>query len=277
MVAEPERDPSQFPSDLPDEVDTERPSAARVYDFYLGGLHNFAVDREMARRAVADWPDLPRIMQANRAFLRRAVRYLADQGIDQFLDIGSGIPTVGNVHEVAQAARSDARVVYVDIDPVAVAHSRSLLADNPQTGVVRADMIDVDAVLGDPVTRSLLDFSRPVAVLVIALLHFVQDDREPGRALARYREAMAPGSFLALSHASPDGAPGKADEHQALYRRTPTPMRMRSRAEVEALLTGFTLVEPGIVFLPQWRPEDPPDAEDNPERISGYAAVGRRD
>jgi SAM-dependent methyltransferase len=266
----------QRPNWAPDEVDVDRPSAARVYDYYLGGLHNFAADREMAARAVADWPELPRIMQANRAFLRRAVRHLAAQGIDQFLDIGSGIPTAGNVHEVAQAAVPDARVVYVDIDPVAVAHARALLADDPHTGVVHGDFTDVDAVLGDPTTRLLLDLSRPVGVLVVALLHFVGDERRPADVLARYRAAMAPGSHLVVSHASADGAPDRADEHQSLYRRTATPMTMRSRDEVAALLDGFTLVEPGIVFLPQWRPDDPvPPA--NPERFTGYAAVGRRD
>lgn len=267
----------QRPSWAPDEVDIDRPSAARVYDYYLGGLHNFAVDRAMAARAVADWPDLPRIMQANRAFLRRAVRHLVDQGIDQFLDIGSGIPTVGNVHEVAQAGRPDARVVYVDIDPVAVAHARALLADDPRTGVVQGDFTEVAGVLDDPITRSLIDFSRPVGVLVVALLHFVGDEKHPGEVLARYRAAMAPGSYLVVSHASGDGAPDRADDHQALYRRTATPMRMRTRDEVTALLGGFTLVEPGLVFLPQWRPDDPAATPDHPERFTGYAAVGRRD
>jgi predicted O-methyltransferase YrrM len=269
--------PVERPNWAPDEIDVERPSAARVYDYYLGGLHNFAADRAMAARAVADWPELPRIMQANRGFLRRAVRYLAAQGIDQFLDIGSGIPTVGNVHEVAQAARADARVVYVDLDPVAVAHSRALLADDPRTGVVEADMVDVDAVLGDPVTRSLLDLSRPVGLLVVALLHFVGDERRPGEVLARYRDAIAPGSHLVISHASADGAPDRADEHLSLYRRTATPMTMRSREEVAGLLDGFTLVDPGLVFLPQWRPEDPSAPLEHPERFTGYAAVGRRD
>lgn len=269
--------PVQRPSWAPGDVDLERPSAARVYDYYLGGLHNFAADREMAARAVADWPELLRIMQANRAFLRRAVRFLAARGIDQFLDIGSGIPTVGNVHEVAQAALGAARVIYVDHDPVAVAHARALLADDPTTGVVQADVVDTGRVLDDPVTRSLLDFSRPVGLLVVALLHFVPDERRPAEVLARYRDALAPGSHLVVSHASADGAPDRAGGHQALYRRTATPMTMRSRAEVEALLDGFSLVEPGVVFLPQWRPDDPVTAGDHPERFTGYAVVGRRD
>jgi hypothetical protein len=138
-------------------------------------------------------------------------------------------------------------------------------------------MVDVDAVLGDPTTRELLDLSRPVGLLVVALLHFVGDERRPREVLARYREALAPGSYLAISHASRDGAPDRADEHQSLYRRTATPLTMRSREEVAALLDGFTLVEPGLVFLPQWRPEEGTTPLRNPERFTGYAAVGRRD
>ncbi len=191
----------------PQEVDIDRPSAARVYDYYLGGSHNFAVDREMAREAIADWPELPRIMQDNRAFMRRAVRLCVAAGIDQFLDVGSGIPTAGNVHEVAQAENPAARVVYVDIDPVAVAHARALLADDPRTGVVHADFLDVNAVLDAPDTRTVLDLDRPVALLAVALLHFVGDERRPGEALARYRDALVPGSHLVLSHASADGVP----------------------------------------------------------------------
>lgn len=267
----------QRPSWAPTEVDLERPSVARVYDYYLGGLHNFPVDRAMAARAVDEWPDLPQIMQANRAFLRRAVRYAVDAGIHQFLDIGSGIPTVGNVHEVAQAADPQARVVYVDVDPVAVAHSRALLEGDRSTRVVQADFCDPDAVLSDPAVRELLDLDQPIALLVVALLHFVPDARDPGGLLARYREAMAPGSLLVLSHASADGAPAYADDHQDLYRRTGTPMRMRSRDEVTALFDGFTIVDPGVVFFPLWHPDDPVAAAQNPERFTGYVAVGRRE
>jgi SAM-dependent methyltransferase len=264
------------PAWAPQEVDIDRPSAARVYDYYLGGSHNFAVDREMGRQAIADWPDLPRVMQANRAFMRRAVRYCLAQGIDQFLDVGSGIPTVGNVHEVAQAENPAARVVYVDIDPVAVAHSSAILASDPRTGVVLADFLDVDAVLGDPVTRSVLDLDRPVALLVVALLHFVGDERRPAEALARYRHALVPGSHLVLSHASADALPAdRAHEHVALYRRTATPMSMRPHDEVVRFFDGFTLLEPGVVGIPFWRPDGAPPA--GAERNPGYAGVGRRD
>lgn len=266
----------ESPSWAPDGLDLDRPSAARVYDYYLGGSHNLAVDRELARHAIDLWPELPRLMQANRAFLRRAVRYLADQGITQFLDIGSGIPTVGNVHEVAQAAVPGARVVYVDVDPVAVAHSRAILDGDDRTDVVQADLRDVDAVLGDPRATRLLDLSQPVGVLMVALLHFVPPESDPAAVIARYRDAMAPGSHLAVSHATHEGEPDQAGPHTRLYRRTGTPMTMRSRAEVATLLTGFDLVEPGIVFLTEWRPEAGAAPEEHPERFSGFAAMGRR-
>ncbi|RBY76419.1 hypothetical protein DQ238_17150 [Geodermatophilus sp. TF02-6] len=264
------------PSWAPSEVDLSRPSAARVYDFYLGGSHNLEVDRSMAREAISLWPDLPAIMQSNRAFLRRAVRHLAGQGITQFLDIGSGIPTVGNVHEVAQQASPDARVVYVDNDPVAVAHSRAILAGDERTAVVHGDLREPEAVLEDSRVRATIDLDRPVAVLMVAVLHFVRDEDDPARAVATIRDRLAPGSHLAISHASAEGRPDSAESHQELYRRTPTPMTMRSRAEIARFFDGFDLVEPGLVWLPLWRPEDPSSAGDRPERMTGFAGVGRR-
>ncbi|MGH3938484.1 MAG: SAM-dependent methyltransferase [Pseudonocardiaceae bacterium] len=264
------------PSWAPHEVDLEKPSAARVYDYYLGGSHNFAVDRQMARRALELWPELPELMQANRAFLRRAVRYLVERGITQFLDIGSGIPTVGNVHEVAQAALPQARVVYVDVDPVAVAHSRAILAGNSRADVVQADLRDVAAILHDPRTMRLLDMTQPIGVLMVALLHFVPDEADPVKIITNYHEVMAPGSYLAVSHASHEGRPDQAGSHTALYQRTSTPMTMRSRSQIEALVAEFDPVAPGVVLLPLWRPESPDDVDDRPERFTGYAAVGRR-
>jgi hypothetical protein len=265
------------PSWAPIEVDLEHPSDARVYDYYLGGSHNFAADREMARQAIALWPELPQIMQANRAFLRRAVRYLISQGITQFLDVGSGIPTVGNVHQVAQAVLPEARVLYVDVDPVAVAHSRAILSGNDRADIVHADLSDVDGIRDDPRTMRLLDLSQPIGVLMVAMLHFVPDEVNPAKIVARYREFMAPGSFLVLTHASHEGRPDQAGSHTALYRRTTTPMTMRSRAQIEALFSEFAIVPPGVVFLPLWRPESPADVDDRPERFTGYAAVGRRE
>ncbi len=268
---------SSRPSWLPEDIPLDRPSAARMYDYYLGGHHNFESDRRMAEQAMAMWPDLPLIMRANRAFLRRAVNYLIEQGITQFLDIGSGIPTVGNVHEVAQRAHREARVVYVDIDPIAVAHSEAILRGAENVGVIRADVREPQSILDNPVVTGLLDFDRPVAVFMVALLHFVPDDETAANAIRTIAAALAPGSYLVMSHASYEGTPEKSREHEELYRRTPTPMKMRSKREVEQFFAGFDLVEPGLVFLPLWRPEGPDDLFlDEPERCTGFAGVGRK-
>jgi S-adenosyl methyltransferase len=267
----------QRPSWAPQGIELDRPSAARMYDYYLGGSHNFAIDRQAAEQAIAMWPDLPLIMQANRAFLRRAVRFLLAQGITQFLDIGSGIPTVGNVHEVAQQANPASRVVYVDIDPVAVAHSRAILAGNSHAMVVRGDARDPDALIAQPEVQRLLDLRQPVGVLLVALLHFVPSDEDAYRLVYRLRDVIAPGSYIAISHASFEGRPVESESHTRLYNRTPTPMMMRSRADVERLFDGLHIVEPGVVYLPLWRPESPDDVDDHPERFTGFAGVGRKD
>ncbi len=267
----------QRPSWAPRGIDLDRPSAARMYDYYLGGSHNFAIDRHAAEQAVAMWPDLPLIMQANRAFLRRAVRFLVAQGITQFLDIGSGIPTVGNVYEVAQAADPGSRVVYVDIDPVAVAHSRAILADNPGAAVVHGDARDPERLLGQEEVQRLLDLHQPVAVLMVALLHFVPDDEDASRLVRRLRDAVASGSYLAISHASAEGRPAESESHMQLYAQTSTPMLMRSRRAIERFFDGLQLVEPGVVYLPVWRPESPDDVDEHPERFTGFAGVGRKE
>jgi SAM-dependent methyltransferase len=245
-----------------------------VYDFYLGGFHNFAADREMGRQAVQMWPDLPEIMQSNRGFLRRAVEFLAGAGVRRFLDLGSGIPTVGNVHEVAQRVAPDARVVYVDNDPVAVEHSRAILARDERTSVVQADLRDPDSVLADPAVRALLEPGEPIAVLMVAVLHFIPDDADPAGLVARFRDAVPSGSYLALSHATAGQEAGRAAEHRSLYQRTATPMTMRTRDEVVRFFDGFALVDPGVVYLPEWRPEPGSPAVDRPERITGLAGVG---
>src|SRR5918997_1148193 len=264
------------PSWMSAHVDFERPSIARMYDYYLGGSHNFIVDRQVARRVIDLWPELPVIMQANRAFLRRAVRYLVKAGITQFLDIGSGIPTEGNVHEVAQAVSPETRVVYVDIDPVAVAHSRTILTGNQHADVIQADLRDVAAILDDPRARQLIDPTQPIGVLMVAILHFVPDEADPANIVAQYHKMMAPGSYLVVSHASHGGRPDLFKPITELYQDTTAPFTMRSRVEIEALLEGFGLVAPGMVFLPQWHPDSPADVDDHPERFHGYAVVGRR-
>ena len=258
------------------DVDLEHASVARVYDYYLGGSHNFAVDRQMGRRAIEMWPELPLAMQANRAFLRRSVRYLVSQGITQFLDIGSGIPTEGNVHEVAQIASPEARVVYVDVDPVAVAHSRAILAGNDRADIVQADLGDVAGILDDPRAKRLIDPTQPLGVLMVAILHFVPDADDPASIVAQYRKMMAPRSYLVISHGSHAGRPELAQPLAELYRRTATQLTARSSLEIQALLDGFDLVPPGVVFLPLWRPDSPADVDDRPERFTTYGVVGRR-
>lgn len=260
-------------------VDTpfDKPSAARMYDYYLGGHHNFEVDREKAEEAIALWPDLPLIMQANRGFLRRAVNFLADQGIEQFLDIGSGIPTIGNVHEIAQGANKDARVVYVDIDPVTVAHSVSILKGTSGVGVIQGDIRQPAQILADPIVRELLDFDKPVAVLMVAVFHFVSDDEEIQRSLRTLRGVLASGSYIVIAHASPENKPRETREHQSLYRQTSTPITMRPRHAIGQFFDGFDLVDPGLVYYPLWRPEGPNDLFlDQPERSPGLAGVGRK-
>lgn len=262
------------PSWAPPEIDLDRPSAARVYDYYLGGFHNFPADRAMAREAIGMWPELPVMMQANRAFLRRAIRYAVGRGVTQFLDIGSGIPTAGNTHEVARQADPDCRVVYVDIDPIAVAHSRAILGDDPATLVLQGDLRQPAAILADDGVRGLLDPDRPVAVLLVALLHFVPDSDHPGDVIERLARELTPGSMLIVSHASSDGQPELAARHQRLYARTPTPMTMRTRTQIENLFQGFRLEEPGVVPIQQWHPD--PASEHTPEieRMVGFAGVG---
>jgi hypothetical protein len=249
-----------------------------MYDYYLGGGHNFAADREAAQRMIDLFPDLPRITQANRAFLRRAVAFLVEQGIDQFLDIGSGIPTAGNVHEVAQRANPAARVVYVDIDPVAVTQSRTLLHDNPRAGVVLADARATEQILADPVVERLIDLARPVGVLAMSVLHFFADEAEACGITQRLYERVPSGSYLALSHATTERITDDMRREVDLeYSRTTSPMVFRTREQIRRLFAGFELIEPGLVYIPEWRPEGPEEpfyAE--PKRSNGYGGVGRR-
>ncbi|MFB9235758.1 SAM-dependent methyltransferase [Plantactinospora siamensis] len=258
--------------------DLDTPSPARVYDYFLGGSHNFASDRALAARMQQAMPDIGQIMWANRAFLRRAVRALVELGIRQFVDLGSGIPTVGNVHEIAQQAAPDTVVAYVDIDPVAVAQSRAILADNPRTVVLHADLTDPDRVLADPALRGLIDLDRPVAVLLVGVLHQLAD-ASPAEVIGRYRDRMAPGGYLALSHASSDERPDALalrDTYNRGYARA-AQMTLRSRPEIERLFAGFVLIEPGLVQLPEWRPDWPVDPADDTRRFSTYCGVGRLD
>ncbi|WP_330309185.1 MULTISPECIES: SAM-dependent methyltransferase [unclassified Streptomyces] len=265
------------PAWAPRSIDISVPSVSRIYDYYLGGSHNFEVDREAARKAMEFLPGLPKIMQANRAFMRRAVRFAADEGIDQFLDIGSGIPTFGNVHEVAQAARPGAHVVYVDHDPVAVAHSQSVLKGNEDADVVAADLLKPQEILASPQLQRLIDLNRPVALLLVAILHFVEDADDPYSAVAELRDALAPGSLLIVTHASFEGIPlppERAEGTVDVYKSIRNPLIMRTRDEIARFFEGYDMVEPGLVPMPNWRPDTAPEDED-PYSFSGFAGVGR--
>ena len=257
-------------------VDISIPNAARMYDYLLGGCHNFAIDRETAEKAMAAGRVSPLPARANRSFLRRAVRFMIDAGIDQFLDLGSGIPTVGNVHEIAQEANPDARVVYVDNEPIAVAHARQLLTGNSGATIVAADLRDIETVLNAQETRRLIDFDRPIGILLVAVFHFIPDSDNPAGIVASYLDAARAGGFLALSHYTEDSyTPEKRARAAAGRAAYGTQVVGRGRTELMALMPGLELVAPGIVYTPEWRPDDQQPAVPNPADAEIYAAVAR--
>jgi hypothetical protein len=234
-----------------------------MYDYMLGGGHNFAVDREMIDRVLALSPMAGQWALLNRSFLRRAVLTLVECGIRQFLDIGSGIPTVGNVHEIAQQADPQSRVVYVDHDPVAVAHSELVLQGNDRATAILADMRDPDSILEHPKTRQMLDFDAPIGLLMVTVFHYVGDADGPLELLARYRDALVPGSYLALSHACTELNSAEVAKMVELGKHN-TPFYPRTRAEIAALFTGFRLLEPGLVTTATWRAHGAGDGRSDP-------------
>lgn len=252
-------------------VDPEVPNAARMYDYYLGGSHNFAADRAAAEQAKVAIPYAVDIARANRFFLHRAVRFCIGEGIDQFLDLGSGIPTVGNVHEIARDLGSRARVAYVDNEPVTVASAAALLEDDPLATITMADIRDVEAVFAAPGVCDLLDLTRPVGLLMVAVLPFIPDDDDPVGLAQRYRSRLAPGSVHVLSHGTADHDPDEVRGLTDVYRNTANPITPRTRDEVAAMLSGTELVEPGLVDATEWRPED--TVGDQHRGL--WAAVGR--
>ena len=257
----------QPPDELP--LDLTKPNVARMYDYFLDGKDNFPIDRETAEKVAAALPTVAGVARANRAFLQRAVRYAASQGIDQFLDLGAGLPTRGNVHEIAQQINPKSWVVYVDNDPLVLVHGRALLETDGQTRYVQGDVRYPESVLAEPRVRELINFDRPVAVLFVAILHLVNDAENPARIMRSFADAVAPGSYLIFSHAA-------SEEQRNLrvtdaYQPTASPMLARSREEVSAILEGFELVEPGLTALHEWRP-------DGGEYVTnaGWAAVARK-
>jgi SAM-dependent methyltransferase len=250
-----------------------------MYDYWLGGWHNFAVDREAANRMAEAMPDVPAIAQANRAFLGRSIRWLVAHGVRQFLDIGSGIPTVGNVHEIAQRDGPESRVVYVDIDPVAVSHSQRFLAGNDRAAAIAADLRRPLEILAHPLLHRTLDLDRPVALLMLSMLHFLPDSDDPHRAVAELRDALAPGSYLVISHAVAEAIePAAQARAREIYRTTATRGgAARSRPEIERFFGDYELVEPGLVWLPLWHPEYLDERfQGHPERSAFLAGIGQK-
>jgi SAM-dependent methyltransferase len=255
--------------------DAEAPSSARIYDYALGGKDNYEVDRRALEKVMEGFPTVRIAARHNRQFMHRAVDALADAGVKQFLDIGTGIPTEPNLHQVAQERAPEARVVYVDNDPVAVAHSKAVLADNPDATIAAADLRDPVSILEHPETRRLLDFGRPVALMLVAVVHFLPDADDPAGIIATLRDALAPGSVMVITHATLGGpAPEGQRAAQEVYRRTATPLLMRSKQELEPFFAGFELVEPGIVPLAYWRPDGPLTEDDEAVALHGLAGVG---
>jgi SAM-dependent methyltransferase len=264
------------PDWAPASINLDVPSSARVWDYFLGGSHNFAADRQVAEAAIAMKPDMPELARQVRMYLHRAVRAIASAGVTQFLDIGSGIPTVGPVHAIAREYHPGARVAYVDHDPVAVAHGQAMLADDPGAVFVSGDLRTPGAILDDPRVSGLLDFGRPVGLLLCGVLHFVSGEDDPAGIVASLRDALAPGSFLAVQHATVDEQAAETIEMLAMWNaNSPEPMYWRTRAEIAGLMAGFDIQEPGVVFLPCWRPEPGAKDEEHPERFTSYAALAR--
>ncbi len=273
----PERPPVSRPTF--GKVDVDRPSSARIYDYFLGGAHNFEVDRDAAQALQRAHPAIGLGMRANRSYLRRAVTYLIGKGIDQFLDLGSGIPTVGNVHEIAQRTNPDAHVVYVDLEPIAVTHSNTILAGNDRATAIHADLRRPQEVLDHPDTKAMLDLERPIGLIAAGVLQYVSAEDDPAGIIAGYVERLASGSYLAMSHPSQDDLTSERKAGTAtvgkVYNRTDTPFTYRTRSQFEALFAGLALVEPGVVHMWSWHADSDSDDTELDGRITGFAGVAR--
>ena len=253
----------------------ERPSPARMFDYYLGGHHNFAIDREAAETIRMVYHDLFLAARTSRAFLRRVVTFLSQQGIDQFLDLGAGIPTVGNTHEIAHTFNPAARVLYVDNDPIAVSHGQAIL-HGETTMMIQADLCQIERLLHDAALRQHLDFTRPIGVLLVAVLHYMPDDTTAQRIVQTLREAIPAGSFIVITHGTIQNAPPEViAQIEQTYARSTNPVRLRSYGAIHQLFAGLDLVAPGLVYAPLWRPEESDDLLlDDPARSLNLAGVG---
>jgi hypothetical protein len=267
-----------------DTIGFDTPNVARVWNYQLGGKDNFQVDRDAAEQLnqacqAAGAPTGRDVARENRAFIRRAVSYLVRQGVNQFIDLGAGLPSQGNVHQIARTINPGARTVYVDYDVLVAVHGRALLADNTETIMVQADVRDPDAVVNDPSLRGHLDLDRPVAVLMVALLHLFTDDETPAGIVARFRDALAPGSYVVITHVCSDSRPEVAGNLAEEFKRlgVTTPLVPRTAAQIGGFFDGLELVEPGLVSPARWRPEPGVDPdEDSQWMCAGVARLSTR-
>ena len=264
--------------EAPPEIDTSRPHPARVYDYLAGGKNHFAADREIAEKALAGWPSMRTGVRENRKFLARTVRYLAaEAGVRQFLDIGTGLPTTENVHEVAQAVAPSSRVVYVDNDPLVLAHARALLTSAPEgrTAYIQADLRSPAEILGSPVVREVLDFGQPIALMLVAIIHILSDQEKPAELVAALMDALPPGSYLVASHVTAEHD-SEADAAQAKFRAASLGAQWRDSGEFAALaFSGLELVPPGVVLVSEWRPDES-GPRPTPAEVNCYGGVGRK-
>jgi SAM-dependent methyltransferase len=273
---------TRFPKLEPLGFDPAVPNQARIHDYFVGGKDNFAADREAARWALSVAPELPLMCREGRRFLERVVRHLAARGVRQFVDVGCGLPTQGNVHEIAQAAAPGSRVVYVDNDPVVVTHARALLEDEEHTAVIEADMREPDQILGHPRLKSLIDLGSPVAILLLFVLDVVPEDELAAHIVGRFRDAIALGGYVAIGHSvsdlRPEATAGLADLYQSRGVVTGHAHReqQRTKADVETLFDGLSLLPPGVVYVPDWAPDAGGQTLD-PRAIWSVGGVGRKD
>jgi hypothetical protein len=261
-----------FPAD---KIDTSRPHPARMYDYYLGGRDNYEVDREAAQRVIDLLPDIVPAARANRDFLHRTVRFLAESGIEQFIDIGTGVPTSPNTHEIAQAVSPDVRVAYIDNDPIVATHAGARLTGAGNTGFFLGDIRDPASILEHPTLGKLIDFDRPVALMLVAVLHFIKDAEDPAGIVTALRDALPAGSHLVLSHGTADFHGGGFPEIFKIYDKATATLNPRTREEILRYFDGFELLEPGLVQVLLWRPERQPTPEEI-SKVGFYGGVARK-
>jgi SAM-dependent methyltransferase len=266
------------PEGAPPEIDVTKPHPARMYDYFLGGKDNFAADRAIATQVLDSWGSVRTAVRENRAFLGRAVKYLAGEaGISQFLDLGTGLPSANNVHEVAQAINPEARVVYADNDPIVLAHARALLASGPRgvTAYLDADVRNPDTILANPIVRDTLDFGMPIALMLVAVLHFLPDEDDPRQIVQTLVDALPPGSYLVASHATAEHNPEGLSGAGRAYSQGGMRGAIRNSDEFgELAFDGLELVDPGVVLVSEWRPEEP--IRPMPSEVNTYGGVARK-